>query len=143
MNHQILLKQLILHEGKKRFPYKDTVGKITIGIGRNLVDVGLSDSEIEYLLENDISKCIRNLDSAFPWWKNLSEVRQHVMIDMIFNLGLAGLSKFVLTLDSIRTGRYELASRQMLASKWATQVGKRATRLSQMMLTDIFPMEIQ
>jgi len=143
MNHQILLKQLELHEGKKRFPYKDTVGKITIGIGRNLADVGLSEDEIKYLLENDIVKCRRNLDAAFPWWRELSEPRQHVMIDMIFNLGLAGLSKFIRTLEAIRSGEYDLAADRMLQSRWASQVGQRAKRLSEMMRLDEFPVELR
>jgi len=143
MNHQILLKQLELHEGKKRFPYKDTVGKITIGIGRNLADVGLSESEIVYLLENDIVKCRRNLDAAFSWWRELSEPRQHVMLDMIFNLGLAGLSKFIRTLEAIRAGEYSLAADRMLQSRWASQVGQRANRLSEMMRLNEFPVELR
>lgn len=142
MNMQVLEKQLILHEGKRNFPYMDTVGKITIGVGHNLSDLGLSESFIMQLLRSDIEGCIIKLDKAFPWWKSLSEPRQHVMLDMIFNLGLAGLSKFVLTLDSIRSGRYEVAANQMLQSKWAAQVKGRATRLSTMMRTNQFPPEI-
>lgn len=143
MNYSRLKRQLILHEGLKLRSYNDSVGKITIGVGRNISDVGISEDEAFYLLSNDLEKCIDALDKAFPWWKELSEVRKHVMIDMCFNLGIAGLAKFILTLESIRIGSYELASRQMLDSLWTKQVGDRAKRLSKMMKTDQFPEEIK
>lgn len=130
-----LLDQLTLHEGRRRKPYKDTVGKLTIGVGRNLDDVGLSDDEIDYLLINDIKRVEDNLDKNLPWWRGLNTVRQRVLIDMCFNMGIGGLMGFKNTLENIRKGNYSAASAGMLKSLWAKQVKGRATRLAEMMRT--------
>lgn len=130
---------LILHEGKRNKPYKDTVGKTTIGIGRNLDDKGLSDSEVLYLFRNDLQQHSKEVEQAFPWVSGLDTARRAVLIDMCFNLGIGGLSKFTITLELIRNGEYEKAAVAMLQSKWATQVGNRAKRLSEMMRTGSWP----
>lgn len=134
-SQQNLLDQILLHEGKRSKPYKDTVGKLTIGVGRNLDDVGLSDDEIEYLLINDLKRVEVGLDRSLSWWRDLDEVRQRVLIDMCFNMGLGGLLGFKNTLAKIKAHDWAAASRGMLQSKWAKQVGARALRLSNMMLT--------
>lgn len=135
-----LVEQLRLHEGERRKAYRDTVGKLTIGIGRNLDDKGLRRDEIEYLLANDIADSRADLDRYLPWWRGLDPVRQRVLIDMVFNMGAGspqrgGLLSFVNTLSNIRQGRYAEAADMMLASKWAAQVGRRAVRLATMMRT--------
>lgn len=130
---------LILHEGKRLKPYKDTVGKMTIGIGRNLEDKGLSESEILYLFRNDLRQHSQEVEQAYPWVSNLDPVRKAVLVDMCFNLGIIGLSQFVRTLELIRNGEYEKAAVAMLQSKWASQVGNRAKRLSEMMRTGKWP----
>lgn len=127
--------QIILHEGKRAKPYRDTVGKLTIGVGRNLDDVGLSDDEIEYLLKNDLRRVQTELNRAIPWWEGLSPVRQKVLLDMAFNLGTEGLMKFKNTLAYIKAGDYRRAAENMLVSKWAKQVKGRAERLAKMMET--------
>lgn len=126
---------LVQDEGLRFKPYKDTVGKITIGVGRNLTDKGLSLAEIEYLLDNDITDCKKELDKALPWWRKLSEARQAVFISMVFNMGLYGWLGFHTTLALIEAGDYTGAAEHMLQSKWADQVGDRAIRLSRMMAT--------
>ena len=135
MNYNRLIEQLKLHEGVRDRPYKDSVGKLTIGVGRNLTDKGLKPKEIEYLLMNDIMDCIDDLNKYLPWWRQLNEVRQRVLMDMCFNLGIGGLLGFKNTLAFIQSGDYEQASQNMLSSKWASQVGQRARRLSEMMRT--------
>ena len=135
-----LIEQLRLHEGERRKPYRDTVGKLTIGIGRNLDDKGLRRDEIEYLLANDIADARADLDRYLPWWRGMDPVRQRVLIDMAFNMGMGapnrgGLLSFVNTLSEIRRGEYAIAADMMLASKWAAQVGRRAVRLATMMRT--------
>lgn len=135
MNYNRLIEQLKLHEGVRDRPYKDSVGKLTIGVGRNLTDKGLKPKEIEYLLMNDIMDCIDDLNKYLPWWRQLNEVRQRVLMDMCFNLGIGGLLGFKNTLAFIQSGDYEQASQNMLLSKWASQVGQRARRLSEMMRT--------
>src|SRR4030042_478069 len=133
MNKEKLINLLKKHEGIRLKPYLDTVGKLTIGVGRNLDDVGISKDEAEMMLSNDIDRSIYDLNRHLPWWINLDETRQMVLIDMCFNLGISRLLGFENTLKSIASGEYEIASQQMLQSKWAGQVGNRAKKLSQMM----------
>jgi len=133
MDIEKLKQQLKVHEGIRLRPYRDTVGKLTIGIGRNLDDVGISEPEAMMLLQNDVVKVLDQLDRAFPWWRNMSEDRQLVLADMCFNMGLGTLSKFVNTLAAMERGDYAAAAAGMMASKWARQVGRRAVRLANMM----------
>jgi len=130
-----LIAQLKVHEGVRSKVYLDTEGIETIGVGRNLRDRGLSDDEIEFLLANDIRDFQEEVDRTFGWWSDLDDVRQRVIVDMAFNMGLGSLSKFKNTLGHIEAGRYEEASVEMLDSKWARQVGNRAQCLSNMMKT--------
>lgn len=130
-----LIEQLKLHEGVRRYPYTDTVGKTTIGVGRNLTDNGLSESEIAFLLLSDIKDAIELLDEILPGHELLSEARQLVLADMSFNLG-QGLRLFKKFISCMRMGDYERASEEMLDSKWAIQVGVRATRLARIMRTN-------
>lgn len=132
-----LIDQITLHEGLRLKPYRCTAGKLTIGIGRNLDDVGISKDEADMLLKNDIEKVIGQLSNSLPWYKNLNKIRQRVLIDMAFNLGIAGLLKFKNTLGHIQAGRWPEAAKGMLASRWAKQVGRRAERLATMMQTGL------
>jgi lysozyme len=124
-------------EGLRLKPYTDTVGKLTIGIGRNLDDKGISRDEAFVLLDNDIAECIGDLRGSFPWFDKLTEARQCVLINMRFNLGGKGLRTFKQTLMSIERGDYVGAARNMRISKWAGQVGARAKRLADMMESGI------
>lgn len=133
-----IFAQLRRDEDCKLKPYKDSVGKLTIGIGRNLDDVGISEDEAEYLLTNDVKKVASQLDIALPWYINLDEVRKGVLLNMAFNMGINGLLGFKNTLNHIANGNYDIAAQEMLQSKWAIQVGVRATRLSKQMLTGIW-----
>lgn len=126
--------QLMRHEGIRLKPYLDTVGKWTIGVGRNLSDVGISHDEAQFLLENDIDACVRDC-ATFPWFADLDPVRQRVIVDMRFNLGPSKLRGFTNTLAAVGRGDYAQATRGMLASKWAKQVKGRAVRLAEMMRT--------
>jgi lysozyme len=133
VNLDLLEKELTRDEGKKAKPYKCTAGKTTIGIGRNLDDVGLSEEEIRFLFKNDIARVCADLDKRLPWWKSLSEARQRVLANMAFNLGIEGLLGFKNTLAKMQAGDYVGAAGGMRASLWARQVGARAERLAQMM----------
>jgi len=136
MDIEALKDQLILHEGLKLKPYKCTAGKITIGVGRNIEDIGITEEEARYLLDNDILRVAQELDNALPWWRNLSDVRQRVLLDMAFNIGTPTLLKFKNTLALIEAESFEEASIEMLDSRWAEQVGQRAKTLSNAMATD-------
>jgi lysozyme len=135
LDRQKLLAQITHNEGKRPKPYKDTVGKLTIGVGRNLTDVGLSDDEIDYLLINDLKRTENDLDKYLPWWSSLNNVRQRVLLNMCFNMGVQGLLGFRNTLKAIQEHRWSDAKKGMLSSKWASQVGDRAKRLADMMET--------
>ena len=142
VNIPALKRQIRLHEGERLKVYKCTAGKLTIGVGRNLEDRGITPEESSYLLENDLRTFQVELLRKLPWVADLDDVRQRVLIDMAFNLGIAGLLTFKNTLAAIKRGDYEKGARGMLDSKWASQVGKRAERLSTMMLTGKDPREL-
>ena len=137
-----MIHQLTLHEGLRLAPYKCTSGKLTIGIGRNLDDRGITEAEAAYLLGNDIDDFQDRLTREIPWMVELDAVRQRVLLDMAFNLGVPGLLKFKRTLAAIKGKEYDRAAAMMLDSRWATQVGQRAKRLSHMMATGHIPPEL-
>lgn len=137
MNKQRLFTQLRLHEGVEHKPYRCTAGYLTIGVGRNIEERGLSDEEIDFLLDNDIDIAVREVKKNFDWFDELSEVRQRVVIDMIFNLGMPRFSQFKNMIAAIEAGDWEEAGVQMMDSRWAQQVGQRAERLRDMMVTGI------
>lgn len=126
---------LIRHEGLRLKPYTDTVGKTTIGVGRNLTDIGITQLEAMQLLTNDIDR-VQKEAVSLPWFKSLSVVRQDVVLDMIFNLGLSKLLGFKDMCAALANGNFERASKEMLSSAWAAQVGPRAQELAQMMRLD-------
>jgi len=128
-----LRQQIRMHEGVEHKVYEDTEGIKTVGVGRNLEDRGLSDDEIDYLLSNDIDICVKELEQTFDWYDDLDDIRKRVLIDMMFNLGMPRLKGFVNMLKAIEAGAWKNAAVEMLDSKWAEQVGNRASRLSEMM----------
>ncbi|WP_175813361.1 glycoside hydrolase family protein [Burkholderia contaminans] len=127
-----LKAELSLDEGRKNRIYIDTVGKVSGGIGRNLTDKGFRDNEIDLMYQNDIAETEAWLDRNLPWWRQLDAVRQRVVMNMAFNMQ-GKLLTFVNALAAMKRGDYAAAADGMLASKWATQVGARATRLASMM----------
>jgi len=133
-----LANQLILHEGMECFPYVDTVGKTTIGVGRNLTDRGLSQAECRYLLANDIDISINELKRNFNWFAKLDDTRQAALVDLHFNLGINRLKTFKKTLRLIEEcmlgdDLWDKVAEELLDSKWATQVGQRAQTLARML----------
>jgi lysozyme len=136
MDIEALKNQLILHEGLKLEPYECTAGKLTIGVGRNIEDIGITEDEARYLLDNDILRVCDELDRNLPWWRDLSDARQRVLVDMVFNLGISRFMQFQNTIAAIESGDYETAASEMLDSRWSNQVGNRAKTLSRMMRED-------
>jgi lysozyme len=133
---RVKLKQLLVHhESYRQYPYTDTTGHITIGIGRNLSDRGISTTEALSLLDDDVLYFSGQLNHYLPFFVNLSENRQIALIDMCFNLGTKGLLNFTQMIDALEKGDYEAAAKEMLNSKWATQVGERATTLANIIRT--------
>ena len=138
MNKQRLAEQLKVHEGLRLKPYKDTVGKWTIGIGRNLEDKGIAEQEALFMLNNDVDYFHDKIKKEINWFWALDDVRQNVLVNMAFNLGVSGLLTFKNTLRLISFNRYEEAAEEMLNSKWARQVGYRAEELAEQMRTGEF-----
>ena len=135
MNKELLIKQLQKHEGLRLKPYKCSAGKLTIGYGRNLEDRGIDKAEACMLLANDIHQCINQVQDRIPCFPKLNDVRQNVLINMAFNLGIAGLLKFRKFLSALERKDFEDASVEMLDSRWSRQVGIRATELSEQIRT--------
>ena len=129
-----LIAQLKRHEGLELMPYKCTSGKTTIGVGRNLEDIGITEQEAELLLLNDIGRVKQELVND-QWYMNLDPVRKAVIENMSFNLGYPTLKKFQNMIAHISEGNFELASKEMLNSRWSKQVGQRSIELSEQMRT--------
>lgn len=130
-----LRDQIVRHEGLRLKPYKDSVGILTIGVGRNLEDVGISESEAMLMLEADIQRATAELVRAFPWVASLDDARRNAMINMSFNLGIGRLRGFAKMLDAMKAGDWEQAANHALDSKWATQVGRRSQELADQIRT--------
>ena len=154
-DRQALIDQLILHEGMVLEVYQDHLGIDTVGVGRNLIDRGITDGELafmnmlraeiyeqgltetqaRFLLSNDIDIVEEELRNAHECIERLDDVRIRVVLDMAFNMGVPRLCKFKNMWAGIHDGDYIRASAEMLDSRWATQVGQRAVRLSEAMRT--------
>lgn len=128
-----LREQLIRDEGIRLKAYFDTKGKITVGVGRNLTDKGLSRAEAMLLLENDIDEFRRAVHSALPWTVGLGPPRFEALVNMAFNMGIEGLLGFRRMLEALARSDYENAAKEMLNSDWAEQVGARAQRVAEQM----------
>jgi lysozyme len=140
---QNLIEMLKRHEGEvvtngRHLIYKCPAGHWTIGIGRN-VDIngglGLSEEEVNFLLEGDIARIIKELSTEYAWFSDLDDVRKDAMIDISFNLGQTKLRKFVLALDAMATADYKTASEEFLDSNWSRTVKGRSVELAAMIET--------
>ena len=153
-NRQDLIEKLIVSEGLKLQVYKDTLGIDTIGIGRNLEDRGITQQELDdldipsidhvyewgiteadavYLAENDVQIVEEELLRAHPCVEQLDAVRQLIVIDMAFNMGVPRLCKFKNMWAAIHEEDYQNAAKEMLDSRWAVQVKSRSTKLAHAM----------
>ena len=137
MNARII-EQLRRDEGEVLTAYEDSLGYLTLGVGR-LIDKrkggGITREESAYLLNNDIGRVDAELRSRLPWFGALDEVRQASLINMGFQLGVSGLLEFTRSLACIRDGRYAEAETHLLASKWAQQTPARAKRVAHQIFT--------
>jgi lysozyme len=132
-----LLEMLKRHEGVRSHVYLCSAGYETIGVGRNISKsgMGLSDDEVDYLLENDIARVIKELSSEYPWFNDLDDVRKDAMIDISFNLGATRLRGFRRALAAMEVADYTLAAKEFLDSKWSRDVKGRAHELASMIET--------
>ncbi len=148
MNRLQLVTDLTRDEGKRLKAYDDGTGQPivpgtklkghpTIGIGRALDVNGITEVEAQYLLGNDIDTAIRLMQN-FPWYESQDDVRQNVLLSMVFNMGLQSLLNFHDLIRYLADARYDLAAKAMEDSLWAREVGARAVRLANEMRTGVF-----
>jgi len=134
LNRAQFVKDLSRDEGVRLAPYKDIVGKLTIGIGRNLDDMGITLDEAQYLLNTDITRTITEAERLWPWLGSLDEPRLRACLNMVFNLGTTKFGTFGKLHAALKAGDWQLAHDEALNSKWATQVGARAERIANVLL---------
>jgi lysozyme len=140
-NLQTLIAELRRDEGVRYVVYKDTKGIDTTGVGHNLqakpLPAGwkypLNDVQVNALLDDDLEDVFHDLDRFLPWWRDLNDVRQRVMANLCFNMGITRLLGFVRALTAARQGKYGASADELLNSTWAGQVKGRAVRLADMM----------
>ena len=124
---------LIKHEGLRSKPYLDSVGKLTIGVGRNLDDHGISLDEADLMLANDVDWAVAEVRNVFSSeWPTWNEVRQNAMVDMMFNLGPVRFGQFKKMISAIRAYDWPRAAWEMRHSLWSSQVSQRAEDLASM-----------
>ena len=151
MNEKI--QRLVMHEGCRLQPYYCTKGKQTIGVGRNLDDNPLTEEERRvcgdwehgitkqsafYLLRNDIKRTEAECKKRIAIYDVLDDERQYALLDMAFNLGVAGVLKFKKMLTAMACGYWEDAAKECLNSKYAKEVGQRAKRIAETIRTGKF-----
>ncbi len=147
---QIAQHLLMDDEGIELFPYFDCCGKffrkcscakqgkLTLGIGRNIEDIGISENEAIGLCLNDVKRVTVEIEKNFPWFKTLNTPRRIVIFSMCFNLGIQGFKGFKKAIKCIESGDFASAAKEMLTSQWASQVKERANRLARILETGQF-----
>jgi lysozyme len=132
-----LLEMLKRHEGVRSKVYLCSAGYETIGVGRNISKsgMGLSDDEVDYLLQNDIERVIKELSAEYRWFNSLDDVRKDAMIDISFNLGATRLRGFKRALAAMEVADYKTAAKEFLDSKWSRDVKGRSHELAHMIET--------
>lgn len=136
MTNEEFEEMLLRHEGLRLQPYKDSEGYLTIGVGRLIdpeKDGGITHDEAIYLMRNDIDRKAAELGERFPIVHDMDSTRYYILVNMAFNLGISGLAGFKKMWRAIHERDYQKAAEEMLDSKWATQVGKRAQELALLM----------
>lgn len=132
MDYDKLKSMIERHEGRRKKPYKCTAGKITIGVGHNLDDLGLPDRMIDELLELDIGNAISDCASLYPNWHALPDTIQMVLIDMMFNMGLSRMQQFKKMNRAVEDHNWATMIKEMQDSRWFAQVGNRAKELQEL-----------
>lgn len=128
--HDTWREMLLLNEGLRLRPHLDTANppRLTIGVGRNLDDRGITREEAMLLLDHDIARCLTELDDALPWWTELPTAARAVLVDLCFQMGIGKLVGFSYTLGALREGQYQTAAAHLLVSRYARQTPARAAR---------------
>lgn len=132
MNKTRLIEDLKRHEGLRLKPYKCTAGKLTIGIGRNIEDIGITEAEAEQMLLNDIARVEEDLDRNLMYWREFPEPVQRALVNFVFNVGITRALRFKRMIKALQNLDYENAADELLDSLYAKQVGRRADEVAGM-----------
>jgi lysozyme len=124
-----LRQQLIVHEGLRLMPYEDGAGKLTIGVGHNLTDRGITHAQAMALLDDDIADTVSSVFAAFPWTATIPAAPMRVLLDVAFNAGTRGLGKFVKLLAAVEAGDYQTAAAEVVNSHLAPARAQRLAAL--------------
>ena len=145
MNIEELRDQLKIDEGVKYEIYNDHLGYATFGIGHLIVEgdeehgkpvgTAVSEERVNAIFEEDVQKYISESKKVFPNLDDLPETAQQVIVNMFFNMGAPRLSQFKKFIAGVNKGDWPTAAIEMMDSRWANQVGDRATRLRNRILT--------
>lgn len=126
-----LIDQVKADEGLSLTPYRCTEGRLTIGYGRNLDDVGITDAEADYLLKNDLKRVVSDLKKKLAFFDDLNNARKRALVNMGFQLGVNGLMKFSKMLNALENKNWDSAAKHALDSAWAQQTPERAKRIAE------------
>ena len=140
-----LIDTLKRHEGIKHFAYRDSLGILTIGCGRNISNspinkgIGISDDEIDFMLQNDIERTIKELSREYTWFNELEEgARRDAIINLHFNLGRPRFAKFKKAIAHMEAANHDMAAIEFLDSRWAKQVKGRSLEVTDMIKTNTY-----
>ena len=125
-----LLERIKHHEGFRSKVYQCTEGYDTIGFGFAIKDLVLDEDIAEMILMRKLEDIMKRIQKKFDWWKSADSDVKDVVVEMCFQLGVSGFSKFKKTINHLENKRYGKASVEMLDSKWARQTPNRALELS-------------
>ena len=125
-----LLESIKKHEGFVEHVYDDSLGIPTIGYGFAIKDLILDEDIAEEILIRKLERLKRNACGRFKWLEDMPIDVQGVIIEMCYQLGVTGVSKFKKTISLLRDGDWDEAANEMLDSLWARQTPNRATELS-------------
>jgi lysozyme len=135
-----LKNDLIRQEGLRLKLYICPEGKYSIGVGRNLEDNGISENEALMFLDHDVQRTVVECQKNFgDWWFKLNDPRKHVLLNMVFNMGMPRVEEFIRMIAALKKNDFDTAASEMLNSQWASQVKKRAVELSDMMRSGEYP----
>ena len=151
MTTQQLYDEVKFEEGEKLKAYKDRNGIWSIGIGHNievdptlqpqlnhLIAEGITQEQSQQLFATDMQKATADLDKHLPWWRQLDDIRQDAVVNIVFNRGINGFLAFHHTVDALQQKQYALAARNLLATKpWSTEIPERAKRIANQIETGV------
>jgi len=137
MNTERLRETITRHEGSRLNMYQDTLGIWTIGVGHNIQEKGISPAVMELMLDEDIEEAIVELKRSVSFFSKMPEQVQEALVNLSFNMGIPRLMQFKKTLAYLRDGDFEAAADELLDSRYAEQVGRRADEVADMIRTAV------